>query len=242
MAETATSARTTMPGPPPEGVSSPVRWRPTPWTRMSRTSRSQSRSCKALSISEAASGPGNNSGNSVRTVARHMLLLVLGVARRLDDDAAGSDIYDRHIGISEGNEFRAAVAEFDFDDIARAEIVNGATRADVLAGHIFRTQADQVGVVKFARCRRRQGRSRHVNAFASKVFGGAAIRNTRKVHDPLPALDRTKPVDRKPPAVTGHERAVGADRLRVLGEAFHLHLALHPMRANNHAEKDALLR
>ena len=55
------------------GVSSTLRWRPMPLARMSWTSRVHSPSASALPISETPSGPGNISGNSVSTEARHII-------------------------------------------------------------------------------------------------------------------------------------------------------------------------
>ena len=67
-----TSARMTMPGPPPAGVSSTARWRPTPCSRICRVSRPQTPRESASPASDRPKGPGNISGNSVRIVARHM--------------------------------------------------------------------------------------------------------------------------------------------------------------------------
>ncbi len=64
-----TSARSTMPAPPPAGVSSTWRWRPRPKSRNATVSRPHSPRFRASPASEAPSGPGNSSGNSVTTVA-----------------------------------------------------------------------------------------------------------------------------------------------------------------------------
>ena len=63
-----TSARITMPGPPPAGVSSTARWRPRPCSRISRASSDHSPRASASPARERPSGPGNICGNSVSSV------------------------------------------------------------------------------------------------------------------------------------------------------------------------------
>src|SRR6476659_1750443 len=70
MAAPRTSARMTMPAPPPAGVSSTARCRPIPNSRMPTASSAHRPWLSASPASDAASGPGNSSGNSVSTVAR----------------------------------------------------------------------------------------------------------------------------------------------------------------------------
>src|SRR3546814_9415511 len=71
MAASITSGRMTMPAPPPNGVSSTVRCLSRAWQRMSTVSTAHSPASNALPASDAPSGPGNISGNSVSTTARH---------------------------------------------------------------------------------------------------------------------------------------------------------------------------
>ena len=70
IAAASTSARSTMPGPPPAGVSSTLRCRSVARSRMSRASSAHSPDASALPARLTPSGPGNISGNRVRTVAR----------------------------------------------------------------------------------------------------------------------------------------------------------------------------
>ena len=70
-----TSARSTMPAPPPAGVSSTARWRPTPWSRMSCAASAHSPRARPSPASERPSGPGNIAGNRVKTSARHIVEL-----------------------------------------------------------------------------------------------------------------------------------------------------------------------
>src|SRR5581483_12439965 len=72
IAAAATSARMTMPAPPPAGVSSTVRCRPIPNSRISSVSNAHSPARSASPASETPSGPGNSCGKSVSTVARQM--------------------------------------------------------------------------------------------------------------------------------------------------------------------------
>ena len=80
-----TSARMTMPGPPPAGVSSTERWRPRPCSRICLVSSDHNPRSRASPASEAPSGPGKISGNSVRIVARQAMRLDAtgGVKRQL---------------------------------------------------------------------------------------------------------------------------------------------------------------
>ena len=73
MASASTSARSTMPGPPPAGVSSTLRWRSVAEARISRASSAHRPDASALPARLTPSGPGNISGNRVSTVARQVL-------------------------------------------------------------------------------------------------------------------------------------------------------------------------
>src|SRR5580693_8820040 len=77
IAAASTSARSTMPGPPPAGVSSTLRWRSVAESRISRVSSAQRPEASALPARLTPSGPGNISGNSVSTVARQMVALAV---------------------------------------------------------------------------------------------------------------------------------------------------------------------
>ena len=72
-ARASTSARITMPGPPPAGVSSTERCTPRPWSRMSMVASDQAPFASALPARLKPSGPGNISGKIVRTVAGQVI-------------------------------------------------------------------------------------------------------------------------------------------------------------------------
>ena len=65
-----TSARSTMPAPPPAGGASTVRWRPRPKPRRSTVSSAQSPRSSARPVSDSPSVPGKACGKSVTTLAR----------------------------------------------------------------------------------------------------------------------------------------------------------------------------
>ena len=73
-ARASTSARITMPGPPPAGVSSTERCLSVACARMSTASSVHRPAASALPARLKPSGPGNISGKMVRMVARHMML------------------------------------------------------------------------------------------------------------------------------------------------------------------------
>src|ERR1700726_1079278 len=77
IATASTSARKTMPGPPPAGVSSTLRWRSVAESRMSRASSAHRPEASALPARLRPSGPGNISGNKVSTVARQIVALAV---------------------------------------------------------------------------------------------------------------------------------------------------------------------
>src|SRR5690349_13353211 len=70
MAAPSTSARSTIPAPPPAGVSSTWRWRPSPKSRICTLASDHNPADSAEPTSDTPSGPGNISGNNVSTVAR----------------------------------------------------------------------------------------------------------------------------------------------------------------------------
>src|SRR5690606_7130871 len=144
-ARASTSAFITMPGPPPAGVSSTVRWRSVAWSRI-LTASSDHRESSALPARLMPSGPGNISGNKVSTLARHrlirsvslfcvfvlVLVQVLGFVvfavvarRRIDDDTAGRDIDLRHRLPRERHQQRPARHPTNLDHVAGAEIMDG---------------------------------------------------------------------------------------------------------------------
>src|SRR5712664_2028123 len=102
MASASTSARSTMPGPPPAGVSSTLRCRSVAESLMSRASRAQRPEASALPARLTPSGPGNISGNSVSTVACQ----ILGVEVMPSNGASGRG---RQTGYSASSEYRSRV-------------------------------------------------------------------------------------------------------------------------------------
>src|ERR1700761_543217 len=130
IAAAATSARITMPGPPPAGVSSTVRCLPRPWSRMSRTWSDQRFFSRPLPRSEMPSGPGNISGKSVRTVADQLLdmrvrALVFVVFWHRDDNITGFDIQHRHGLAAEDQMHIVAIGTEQLDHVTGAEIMKG---------------------------------------------------------------------------------------------------------------------
>src|SRR5258705_2817788 len=100
IAAASTSARSTMPGPPPAGVSSTLRCRSVAESLMSRASRAQRPNASALPARLTPSGPGNISGNSVSTVACQ----ILGVEVMPSNGASSRG---RQTGCSASSEYRS---------------------------------------------------------------------------------------------------------------------------------------
>src|SRR5579863_5703506 len=123
MARPSTSGFITMPGPPPAGVSSTERCLSVAKSRISTTSSAQVPAVKALPARLAPKGPGNVSGKMVRTLARHMSVVL---RRQFDDQTSGREI---DVGHGQGIEWkelrRFAYRPPHLDQIAGAEIVDG---------------------------------------------------------------------------------------------------------------------
>src|SRR5215470_4554656 len=131
-AASTTSGRITMPGPPPNGVSS------TEWClsraklRISTLSRAQMPDSSACPASDWPSGPGNIAGNSVKTrtvqsgsaIGADSVRTRFGVGRGIDNDASRTEIDDRHKPIGEREQFRRAVEALDLQDAAGAVVLN----------------------------------------------------------------------------------------------------------------------
>src|SRR5580704_13234266 len=174
MARPSTSAFSTMPGPPPAGVSSTLRCLSAAKLRISATSSAQAPAAKALPARLAPSGPGNISGNRVRTLARH---ISTAPGRKLDDKPAGCEIDLRHGCRIERQQFGfAAGVRPHLDQIAGAEIVDGNDGAKALAGAVDDGEPDEVGVIKLVGLRRlRQPLARHVEFCVGEPRGGIAV-------------------------------------------------------------------
>src|ERR1700761_6325076 len=127
IAAAATSARITMPGPPPAGVSSTVRCLPRPCSRISRTSSDQRLFVSALPNNEMPNGPGNISGNRVRTMADQPrsldMIIVLIVFGHGHHHTAAGDVDHRHGLARESQKHTVAVGTHDLDHVAGAVIM-----------------------------------------------------------------------------------------------------------------------
>ena len=171
-----------MPAPPPAGVSSTARCRPSAvLADVVRRKRPDARA-SASPASDSPSGPGNMSGNSVRTLADQLMranrdrlrrlrcrsrlppilaLFAFDEDGRLGDDAPACDVDHRHGGPGEGQHHgRPPFGGRDLEDVAGAEIEHGADRAEHLAGGVLDAQADQVGMIEFVLVLGRRQRSR----------------------------------------------------------------------------------
>src|ERR1700733_8107627 len=184
MARPSTSAFITMPGPPPAGVSSTLRCLSVAKLRISATSSAQAPAAKALPARLAPKGPGNISGNKVRTLARHILAVP---GRKLDDKPAGCEIDLRHGCRIERQQFRFATGvRPHLDQIAGAEIVDGNDGAKTLAGAVDDGEPDEIGVIEFVGLvRLRQPLARHVKFYVGEPLGGTAVGDAGELHDEM---------------------------------------------------------
>src|SRR6187397_2662989 len=152
-----------MPGPPPAGVSSTLRWRSVAESRMSRASSAHRPEASALPARLTPSGPGNMSGNSVRMVARQVIsnrsynnrsrkrrnVVAFNFLGQFYHDAAGRKVDRRHHGIGERQQHRRALRWCDLDDVAGAEIMDRGDAAERFVCSIHRGEPDQIGMVIF---------------------------------------------------------------------------------------------
>src|SRR5471032_2473057 len=224
-----------MPGPPPAGVSSTVRCLPSPCSRMSRTSRFQRFFSSALPKSETPSGPGNISGNRVKTVADQLLdmigaVIVLGHG---NDKKTSGDIDHRHCLPGEGQMHAVDIGARQFDHVAGAEIVQGQDLAQHPPLTVARFQPDQVGMVEFVRLRRRQGFAAHEQFGALQRLGRIAVPYLPKRHHRLARLGGAKGGDGEDTAVLGMQRAIARQGIGRGSEELDLHLALETLRADD---------
>src|SRR5690242_13298185 len=180
IARASTSAFITMPGPPPAGVSSTVRWRSVAWVRMSCASSRQMPVASALPARLCPSGPGNISGKMGRTVACHMVSVLVACAAsvlehtggRIDHDAAALDVDHRHGRAGEWQHDGLAFAFLSqLENVAGAEIVDCHDRAELAAVRCDRRKPDQVGVIELVRRRCRQALARHEELYIGEALG-----------------------------------------------------------------------
>lgn len=79
------------------------------------------------------------------------------VLRRVDHDAACRQVHGRHVGAGEGHQCRCLEPRSrDFDQVARAVVVDRTDAPDLGPAGIEHGQADQVGMVEFVIRQRRQ--------------------------------------------------------------------------------------
>ncbi len=145
MARASTSAFITMPGPPPAGVSSTVRCLSVAALRMSIVSSDHRPPDQApCRRGSNPSGPGNISGNIVRTLARHIvrsqsLLLVDGSSSAITLSGGSTTIRPCERSIAgtaasvNGSMHRRTVAKADFENVAGAEIRDGDEPSELFA-------------------------------------------------------------------------------------------------------------
>ena len=170
-----------MPGPPPAGVSSTLRWRSVAESLMSRASSAHRPDASALPARLTPSGPGNISGNSVRTVARQVIpethhvsvgdVVAVDFLRQFDHHAAAGEIDRRHHRIGERQQHGRALRRRDLDDVAGAEIMDRDDAAERLVRGIDRGKPDQIGVVIFVLVGRGQFFARDIELDAVEPFG-----------------------------------------------------------------------
>src|SRR5690606_9773050 len=182
-----TSARITMPGPPPAGVSSTERCRSVAKSRISTASRVHSRASSALPASDTPSGPGNISGQSVSTVAdqlslinrsRFRSLIRKGADRRVDHDLAALSVHKPHIIDREPHQHRlAAPFGSNFEQVTRTEIQH--RRDMAIAPTIFsrHTEPDEIGVIPafLILIRLRQAFARHMKLGSPERIGCVTV-------------------------------------------------------------------
>src|SRR5258705_4217103 len=171
IARASTSAFITMPGPPPAGVSSTVRWRSLAWVRISCASSRQMPVASALPARLVPSGPGNMSGKMVRTVVCHMLLATCALLRRsffehafrrIDDDAPARDVDHRNGRAAERQHYRVAFAlRSQLENVTGTKVMDRHHGAEHTAIGCYRPKPDQVGMIELVRLRRWKAAARH---------------------------------------------------------------------------------
>ena len=134
----------------------------------------------------------------------------------------------RHHRIRERQQFRlAAIVKDDFDDVARAEIMQGGDASERLVLLRDGGKADQVGVIEFVVVGRGQTFARDEQLEPVQLFRVFAAVDALDARDEV-ILRRAGSGDLKSPlAVQRFERAVICDRERVFGECPKPDLAAH---------------
>ena len=187
IAADATSARITMPGPPPAGVSSTVRCLPIPWSRMSSTSSDHRSRSQRLADQRRRQRAGKHLGEKRQHGSRHAQHGQCSasplVLRHGNDDAPSSrSMAARFAG--EGEKHVAAVGPHDLDHIAGAKIVDGLDRAKHPAFAVAARQSDQIGVIESPLPAGGSARARHEQFGALERFGGVRVGDTLEIARP----------------------------------------------------------
>src|SRR6185312_2430976 len=129
-----------------------------------------------------------------------------------------------------------------FDQIAGAEIVYAAHRADGFARAVMDAQTDEIGVVELPRVGFRQRGAGHVKMLPLQGLGRVAVANPAERRDDLIGPQRTQRYYLKPAPILGQQRPVAAEPFRSRRKGLHLHLALDAVRSGDHADENAALR
>ena len=125
----------------------------------------------------------------------------------------------------------------DLQNVARPVVAHGDDAAEARAVARRGREADEVGTVEFLFARRRQLLAPRVEFDAVQRLGRGARRNAlhpRDQHVPLERPQRLEGEDARAGLVG--QRAIGADRLGILGGGLDPHLAAHALRGAEHAE------
>ena len=201
--------------------------------------------------SETPSGPGNISGNSVRTVARpahstparsssvgfdRLRARATTTIRPLGD-------IDRPARVSrvKASSTIAAIGARDLDHIAGAEIVDArATVPSTRPSPSCALKPDQIGMIEFVFVRSAASASRATNS-SVPFSASAALRSSmpsKRTSPPRPVWPDAQAVISKMRPSVVVQRAIARRGVGRFGEGFHLHLALQALRADDGAQKD----
>src|SRR6056297_3861455 len=268
MARPITSARSTMPAPPPAGVSSTLRCRPSPNSRRSMVSSDHSPSRSARPVRLSARTPGKACGSRVMTRAVHtcastgvcvirsrgciegrMLLRPWerGVSAmvseypfgRVGDDAARAKVDGRHRLAGEGQKHGAALARhLDLEQVRGPVIEHRAHAAQRGPAGIVNGKPNEISVIEFVFRQVWQAFARHEKPCAAQGLGLFPGRDAGNARGERARGLPDKRDMKAAGAVLGAERTVGGDVLGAGGEALEPHLAVDAEAPGNGADAD----
>ena len=162
--------------------------------------------------------------------------------RRHDDNAARVEIDHRNHLAGEGIEFDPAARHRDFDQVAGAEILHRAHRADFVPRVVDRFQADQIGMVEFFLLGRRQTVPVDIQLDAAQRLRRVAVGHAVDAGQHLATRNAGRLEAELPRAGHIGNRPIGHHAIRFLGKALHAHLTPHPMGAGDHRDTDLTIR